>query len=810
CLCGSPAFCGPTAHDCVDPTRPSPDGARPIMKHWAGKGVRLLVAAAAFAVLAVASPARAAAPKVPEPTPDQAKFFEQKVRPLLVESCYSCHAEKKQKGRLRLDSLEAALKGGDTGPAVVPGDAAKSLLVKAISHADEDLQMPPDEKLADAQIKVLTDWVAMGAPWPKTPGGAVTATPGGGKKRVIKDEDRQFWSFQPVKDAPAPQVQDNGWAKNDIDRFVFAKLKAEGLTPAPEADKVALIRRATFDLHGLPPTPDEVAAFVADASTDAYEKLVDRLLASPRYGERYARHWQDLVRYAESDGFKQDAYRPNSYLYRDWLIAALNADKPYDQFVREQLAGDEIAPGDPAARVATGFLRHGVYEYNQKHAENQWSEYLNDLTDVTADALLGLSMGCARCHDHKFDPILQADYYKLQAFFTPVLPRNDLPNAGGADLAKYAAALATWEAKTKTIRDEIAKIEAPAKRNAEARMVGRFPPEVQAMLAKPAAERSPYERQIAYLVGRQVEDEQSKTDDKIKGAEKDRLVALRKELSKFDDAKPKPPVAALCVTDVGPVAPPTRIPDDPTKQEFQPGYPVVLEQLGLPTPPVTPTADSTGRRTALANWVTNPANPLTTRVITNRLWQWHFGHGLVRTSSDYGVLGEKPSHPELLDHLTARFLADGWSMKSMHRLIMASATYRQSAVRPVPDVAQLKDPENRWLWRQNGRRLDAEQIRDAMLAASGELELDQVGGPSAEYTATKRSVFTKLVRNIRDPLLDAFDLPESYGSTAGRNATTTATQSLMLINGDWPLKRAAAFAERATREAGSADPAAVI
>jgi hypothetical protein len=629
--------------------------------------------------------------------------------------------------------------------------------------------------------------------------------------RVITDADRQFWAFRPVSDPAPPSVNDGGWSRNEIDRFVFAKLQSEGLAPAPEADRVTLIRRATFDLHGLPPTPEDVQAFVADPSPDAYEKLVDRLLASPRYGERYARHWLDLVRYAESDGFKQDAFRPTAWRYRDWVIASLNADKPFDAFAREQLAGDELAPASPDARAATGFLRHAIYEYNQKNAENQWSEYLNDLTDVTADAFLGLSMGCARCHDHKFDPVLQTDYFRLRAFFAAVLPRNDLPVAGEADVKKYEVARAAWDEKTRTLREQIAEVERPGRERVAKGVVGQFPPAVQGMMAKPPGERSPYERQIAYLVERQVEDKVREQGDGIAGDQKDRLVELRKQLAAFEAERPKPPDAALCVTDVGPVGPPTRIPDKAGGGgELAPGYPVVLEGLGLAAPPITPSANSTGRRAALAAWLTDARNPLTTRVITNRLWQWHLGHGLVGTPSDFGRLGEPPTHPELLDWLTTRFVRGGWAMKPVHRLIMTSATYRQSAVAGMSPVAKTKDPENRLLWRRTSRRLDAEQVRDAMLAASGELVLGEALGPPVDYTAPKRSVFTRHLRNTRDPLLDAFDLPESFGSVCDRNATTTPTQSLLMMNDDWPMQRATAFARRVAREAGSHEPAALV
>ena len=772
-------------------------------------------AAVLFVALSACGVARgAAAPDDAERRKAEHKFFENKVRPLLVESCFSCHGEKKQKGGLRMDTLAATLKGGKNGTVLVPGKPAESPLITAVKYEDEDLQMPPDEKLSDEQIAVLTQWVRMGAPWPDGAGPVAGGPTLVGKVRTITDDDRAFWSFNPLKDAPPPGVTDGEkWARNDVDKFVLAKLTAEGLAPAPEADRATLIRRASFDLHGLPPTPAEIDAFVADPSPDAYEKLIDRLLASPRYGERYARHWLDIARYAESDGFKQDGYRPNAWPYRDYVIKSFNDDKPYDRFVAEQLAGDEIAPGDPDALVATGFLRAGMYEYNQRNARGQWSEHLADMTDVTADAFLGLSMGCARCHDHKFDPILQADYFRLQAFLAPVLPRSDVRLVPVDQRQAYEASVKSYEAKTAKIREQIAAIEMPIRRSAFNFVVGKFPPDVQAFMKKPAAERTPLERQIAYLVERQVEDDVQKLDDKIKGKERDKLIELRAQLGAFDDEKPKPMPTALCVADVGPAAPETTIPGDAAKRTFDPGYLTVLERQPLAMPVPTPTAASTGRRTALAKWLTQPSHPLATRVIANRIWQWHFGKGIVRTASDYGRLGDAPSHPELLDWLARRFVEGGWSFKRAHRLVMTSATYRQASRRAVPEVAKLKDPENRWLWRFNARRLDAEQVRDAVLAASGELQMspETTGGPSADYTAPRRTVFTKVVRNNRDPMLEVFDVPESFGSVPNRNMTVTATQALLMINGEWTLKRSAAFASRLKREAGgSADNAKLV
>ena len=627
-----------------------------------------------------------------------------------------------------------------------------------------------------------------------------------GKHRTITAEDHAFWSLQPLETPAVPAVADAAWCRNPIDQFVLRKLKTEHLTPAPEADRPTLIRRATFDLIGLPPTPQEVDAFVRDHSPDAYEKVIDRLLASPQYGERWGRHWLDLVRYAESDGFKQDAYRPNAWRYRDYVIRSFNDDKPYDRFVREQLAGDELWPNDPDAMIATGYLRNGLYEYNQREVPKQWSQILNDETDVTGDALLGLSMQCARCHDHKFDPILQTDYFRLQAFFAPMLPRNDWPVATTEQKEAYDKALAAWGEKTESIRAKIDAIEKPGIDKAANAAIKKFPEETQEILHKPAADRTPLEEQLAQLALRQVYDASENPSAKIRASDKDTLAELKKELASYDSIKPAPLPRALTATDVGPVAPPTFVPGH-SDQPLAPGIPVVLEDgRGLP---IHASATSTGRRTALAQWITRPDNQLCTRVIVNRIWQYHFGRGLVATPSDFGHLGTPPTHPELLDWLTTRFVSEGWSFKKLHRLIMTSATYREAATAHSTETARMQDPDNRWLWRCDTRRLDSEQIRDAMLLVSGELKLD-AGGPSVDASAPRRSVYTKVLRNHPDPLLDAFDSPDSFGSVCTRNVTTTPTQSLLLMNGDWPLKRATAFARRVRAEAKSPDPGDLV
>jgi hypothetical protein len=633
------------------------------------------------------------------------------------------------------------------------------------------------------------------------------------KHSPITDSDRAFWSFRPVKVVTPPEVKGDSWCRNPIDAFIVSSLHQHGLDPSGQADRVVLIRRATFDLHGLPPTPAEVDAFVKDPSSDAYERLLDRLLASPRYGERMARQWLDLVRYAESDGFKQDAYRPNAWRYRDYVIRSFNEDKPYDRFVAEQLAGDEVAPDDPNVIVATGYLRHWPYEYNQRDVPKQWADILSDVTDVTGDALLGLSVGCAKCHDHKFDPILQSDYYRLQAFFAPMLPRDDVPLASEAEQATFAKQQAEWERKTAVVRAQIAVIEAPFIRKTAEIALSKFPPETQAILAAPPAGRTPLEQQWAWLAYRQVYDPDENPPVKIDGkkdpALKERYESLKKELAATDADRPPPLAKGQVVGDVGPVAPPTYLPGD-RSHVLEPGTPVVLDGAACKLPPIVPTANSTGRRTALAKWITDPANPLTARVMVNRVWQSHFGRGLVGTSSDFGHLGERPSHPELLDWLAGQFVTHGWSMKQMHRLIMTSAAYRQASEgSPSAQVAVTNDPENRLVWRMSPRRLDAEQVRDAMLAASGELSGD-AGGPPVDAKVPRRSIYTKATRNTRDRLLDAFDAPESFCSVASRNCTTTPSQSLLLLNGEWPLKRAEAFAARVRREANTSDPSAQV
>lgn len=738
----------------------------------------LWIAATATPALAVDDVQRAAA-----------AFFENEVRPVLVKRCHECHSNTKQKGGLRVDHIGYLKTGGDTGPALVPGKPEESALIEAVHYANADFQMPPKQKLPDAEIAILEQWIKMGAPWPEDASKQVVVTEGG-----FTEEQRNYWFFQPVAKVSPPQVGSK-WVRNDIDRFIEQKRAALKLTPAAEADRHELVRRVYFDLHGLPPTQDQIDTFVNDKAPRAYEKLVDELLASPRYGERWAQHWLDLVRYAESDGYNQDAYRSFVWPYRDYVIQSFNDDKPYDQFVREQIAGDEIAPDDPKVMIATAFLRHPVYEYNLRDVRGQWDLILTDLTDTAGELFLGLSMGCARCHNHKFDPILQKDYYRLRAFFTPVHWRDDLKLVTPAEKQAFDEQQAKWEAATAAIRAKMDALTKPGIDRVVETWRVSFSEDLQAMTFKPADQRDALEKQLGGLCERQLEFARASFDP-TKNLKTDHAKAeykaLKEELNSFQHLKPKPLPEAFVATDAGPAAPANLLSTRKGDQEIAPGFLAIVD----PHPPkITPTTISTGRRRALADWITRPDNQLSTRVIVNRVWQYHFGRGIVASASEFGTLGEKPSHPALLDFLTAKFVAGGWHLKALHREIMLSATYRQTARREPDATAAKVDPSNVYLWRFNPRRLDAEQVRDAILAVSGELDLT-AGGPSGDGNGTRRSIYTRKKRNSPNDLLLALDMPAGFTSIAERQSTTTPTQALQLLNGDWLLARARKLASQ--------------
>ena len=726
---------------------------------------------------------------------------------LLDSRCFKCHSHSagKNKGGLVMDSLAGLTTGGDGGAALIPGDPAKSLFLQNILSTDPDVMMPPKgDRLTKDEVTLLQEWVKSGATWPKSR----TKAPVAGRylPGTIGAKEKAWWAYQPVKLPGLPA----GKSAHPIDRFLEARLAKEGLAPSGEADRAVLIRRVTFDATGLPPSPEDVAAFVQDRDPQAYEKLVDRLLASPAYGQRMARAWLDLVRYADSDGFRIDDFRPTAWRYRDYVIKAYNDNKPYDRFVQEQIAGDELFPGDPQALTALGYLRHWIYEYNNRDARGQWENILNDLTDTTGDVFLGAGMQCARCHDHKFDPILQRDYYALRSFFTNTLPVEDRVAWTEAQAAEHARQRAKWEAETKAIRDEIAALEKKYRETATRKAVEIFPDDVQAMINKPEDRRTPYEQQVAALAWRQVDYEYNRLDRSIKGPDSVKHADLKRKLAEHDKQKPAEPPFVLAVRETGAQGLDAVIPKKNTV--VPPAFLTVLS-ANYPAEPaaITPPADgaTTGRRTVLARWLTEKSNPFTARLAMNRLWQLNFRRGLAPYASDFGRLGEPPSHPELLDWLAAEFMAKGWDQKAMHRLILTSAAYRRSSLHPAPKDGQLKDPQNALLWRFQPQRLESEQIRDAIFTACGDLKTDKQAGPSVVYGEPVRSIFTRIMRNNRDPLADVFDAPQWFSSASSRDVTTTPIQSLLLLNSPFMLKRGEALAARATKEAPDDEAAQV-
>jgi hypothetical protein len=641
--------------------------------------------------------------------------------------------------------------------------------------------------------------------------------------RPFTDEEKSYWAYQPVRKPAVPAVRGRSWVRTDVDAFVLSALEAKGIRPAPPADKVTLLRRVTFDLTGLPPTPEEVRAFVADRSRDAYEKVVERLLASPHYGEKWARHWLDLARYAESEGFKSDETRPNAWRYRDYVIRSFNQDKPYNRFVQEQVAGDELWPDDPDALVATGFNRHYPDESNARNLLQRRQEILNDITDTTGAVFLGLTYGCARCHNHKFDAILQKDYYKLQAFFAGTRSKDDYVLAPPERQADYDRKLAAWKEATKDISDQLAHIEAPILKSIYDENFSKYPAEIQQAVLMDPKQRGPMEWLMFYkaswLLDSKADEDGNGIRQRLKGDARKDWEALRAKLAAFDAIKPEPLPIGSGVADVGTEAPPTHVlaggAYDKPRDEVQPGF---LSVLGIPDPKIIRPASgrSTGRRTALARWLTDPRNPLVARVMANRIWHYHFGRGIVGTPSDFGVKGEERTHPELLDWLAATFVERGWSIKQMHRMIVLSSTYRQSSD-TVPLTARA-DPDNRLLSRFPRHRLTGEEIRDAILAVSGQLN-DSVGGPSVfpdlppgmevrggwkkdekEEQKSRRSVYVFVRRNSRYPLFQAFDMPDTHESCARREVTTTAPQALSLLNDAVVLKAAQSFAGRLLKE----------
>ena len=696
--------------------------------------------------------------------------------------------------------------------------------------------------------------------------GGLVAAAGVTQDAAIPSAARNYWAFKLPVQAPVPPAAND--LTNPIDRFLDATRRDKGLTAAPRASKLTLLRRAYLDLIGLPPTPAETDAFLADARPDAWERLIDTLLASPHYGERWGRHWLDVARYADSSGFEQDYDRPNAWRYRDYVIRSFNQDKPYDVFLKEQFAGDELDNRSDDTYIATGFLRAGPrVAFREKDNPERRYEYLDDLIATTGRGVLGLTVQCARCHNHKFDPIPQRDYYNLVTSFygyvettRPLVPR--------AEADAYEKHLQLIEAREAPLKAEIKKIEAPYAAKLRRDSYKRFPEEVQRAIAKPEAERTPGEQLLAQQViegtsvsRRDLERSMTPADAAKAKALADRVAALEKE-------KPTPIPFAEIVTDgdfrfapdgegdevigcpkcrvwdvtdgsflhKGPgkyEAPPSYflVRGDPNNKGsvLKPGF-VTAATYGNPPTEIPPADGQTsGRRRALAEWLASPQNPLPARVIVNRVWHHHFGRGIVATLDNFGKMGDQPTHPELLDWLAVEFVKNGWSIKKLHRLMMTSEAYRMASA--FEDAADKeKDPQDLYLWRFRAQRLDAEIVRDAMLAASGAINL-AVGGPpifpplpkelmteanhgiwktQEEGPATwRRSVYVYRKRGLAFPMFQVFDLPEQNVSAAARYVSTVPTQALTMLNDAFVLKHAQLFAERVKKEAGD-DPATQI
>ena len=633
----------------------------------------------------------------------------------------------------------------------------------------------------------------------------------------FKASHLRHWAYKPVVKPAVPEVTNKAWVKNEVDVFILSALEQAKLAPAKAADKITLLRRATFDLTGLPPTPEATEAFLADKSPNAFAKVVDRLLASPQYGEKWARHWLDLARYAESEGFKADETRPNIWRYRDYVIKSFNADKPYNRFIQEQIAGDELWPDDPDALVATGFNRHYPDEYNARNLRQRRQEILNDITDTVGAVFLGTTYACARCHDHKYDPVLHKDYYKLQAFFAGVRAKDDYALVPAAEQAAYQKKLAAWQEQTKDLRDQIAKLEAPIIKALYDDSFEKYPVDIQQAITTPPEKRDMMQWLMYHKAQWQlyygVDEDGNGIRAKLKGDVRKQYDDLKAKLAAFD--KPEPLPIGSGITDVGREAPAHHLlisgGYDNFGEEVQPGFLTIINpEPATIVPPAK--ANSSGRRTALANWLTDPKNPLVARVMANRIWHYHFGRGIVGTPSDFGMMRDLETNRPLLDYLATKFVEQKWSIKAMHRLIMLSSTYQQASEHNAAIAA--KDPDNRLQWHFQRQRLSGEEIRDAILAVSGKLN-PQMGGPSVfpdipdgmdirggwkkkedEDAKNRRSIYVFIRRNSRYPMFQAFDLPDTHESCGRRTNTTTAPQALNLLNDKAVLRAAEAFASR--------------
>jgi Protein of unknown function (DUF1553)/Protein of unknown function (DUF1549)/Planctomycete cytochrome C len=751
----------------------------------------IAIAAIGFAGGAV----RAEAP----PTGDDAKleFFEKKVRPVLAANCYNCHsANTKALSGLRVDDRNGLLTGGKRGPAIVPGDAEKSRLIQAVKHTLAKASMPPEKTLSADEIADLSRWIKEGAAWPKV---ALPKSIGRSEEKY-KQLRKEHWAFQPLRDPQAPTVKDAAWPKGDIDRFVLAGLEKKGLRPVGDAERIDLIRRVTFDLTGLPPTAGEIDAFLADQAPDAFEKVVDRLLASTAYGERWGRHWLDVARFGESTGSARNLPYPHAWRYRDWVIDAVTKDLPYDEFVRQQVAGDLMPAASDSERdahnIATGFLAMGVQDVNQRFKVRFDMDNVDEQIDTVSRSFLALTASCARCHDHKFDPIPVTDYYGLAGIFRSTEVCNGLKNKmGGGGLDYYVPEKLLHVSGGKKLDSEtLAKIEEARKEAAEAKAA------FEKIKGTPEGKKIADNGKPAQFPFRQ---KMLKTEAALVALEGTGTAAMGvRDYKEPADTEIRVRGQA---EDLGPVAPR--------------GY---LTAFAVPgAPPVNPKQSG---RLELAAWLTSDKNPLISRVMVNRVWKHLFGTGIVSSVDNFGTTGAAPSDADLLDHLANRFVKDGWSVKRLVRTLVLTRAYRLGSDSIPANLTA--DPENRLVWRHSPRRLDAEEIRDAMLAVAGtldrshrtgsaaaELQIIEMrnNGPEAQRienaaeTSLSRSVYLPLLRTLTPRSMEVFDFAEQGMVTGSRDTTTVATQALFLLNDRFVQNQATSLAKDVRKIAAADD-----
>jgi hypothetical protein len=752
---------------------------------------------------------------------------------VLKQNCFECHGESR-KGGLDLRTHATLARGGAGGRVVVPHQPEKSRLYLLVSHADPDDFMPPKRpKLAEGDLETIRRWIEDGGSLEAVEDAVPEESKSADvlarlEERLITAAERQYWAFRPPH-RPDPPVRTGTWGVNAIDAFLLDAMARKGLRPSARADRRTLIRRAYLDVLGLPPPPGEVEAFVRDPDPGAWTKLVERLLASPHYGERWARHWLDLVRYADSGGFEFDVDRREAWRYRDYVVNAFNEDKPYSQFVREQIAGDEYVPASDEAITATGFLRLGPE--GGGGGERGRQDSLDDVIGTTTLTFLGVTVSCARCHNHKFDPIPQTDYYRIQAVFFSTRG-IDHPLVPAHEVAAHKAEVARIERLQRPLQRQKRELEAPFLKQLVDREIAKLPDYLQIAWRTPPAERTEGQK----LNVAQIEKTLQNDSLRAKITEKDiiplmpddvraRHQRLMAEIDALDEQKPRPYPTARAITENGREPRPSyflhRGSIGAKGSLMSPGVLSVAAAIEPAFPPPPAEARTTGRRRAFAEWIVSRDNPLTARVMVNRLWQHHFGEGIVRTPSNFGKLGEPPSHPALLDWLAMEFIDRGWSLKAMHRLMLTSEAYQMSS-RDVPASAAI-DPGNRLLWRMPRFRLDAETIRDQMLAVAGTLDAtlggpnvfpyidpdlfeksskrDWAGRPDDDPSTWRRSLYVFSKRSIRYPLFEAFDQPNLINSVDRRNRSTVPTQALLLMNNAAVLVQARKFAERLEREA---------